>query len=240
MSEFISTTGMSFRTIDNPNYQAAIYALSIRGPGELRSEYLTYTFPMSPESLRKEWTAMTAVYDTQGQPFQGGVDREVDMFGQAPPVFTIEGSTGNKRHQTDGYLFTGLASVQAVELLFAKFARLNQTQIAQQAPLYTLEFYDYFRNDYWQVAPEGPQGLYQSKDRPLYVNYRFRLVAIKKVSAPITGVLDALANVFGGSATATAANVANNLNIFATLYTGSGLTDFIAGNNVPSFSIADP
>lgn len=222
MSGFLQ--GQSFRTEPVPNYQAAIYALSIRSPGFSALDYLTYTFPLSPELLRKEWMAFTAIYDTAGNAAQLGVNRDADVFGQSPPYFTIEGTTGWQRHQSDGYVYTGIQSMKALEQFIGTYQQLNQSLLSQQQQqLYTLEFYDYFRGDYWQVEPEGPQGVWQAKERPLYINYRFRFAAIQKVNAPILGVVDALLNVFGSPATATAVNVANGLANFINVYSDSGI-----------------
>jgi hypothetical protein len=168
---------------------------------------------------------MAAIYDTQGTSAQLGVNRDIDRFGQSPPTFTIEGTTGWKRHQLDGYLYSGLSSMKALEKVLSTYQQLNQSVLESNlTDLYSLEFYDYFKGEYWQVEPVGRQGVWQSRERTLFVNYRFQWAAIKRVNAPIVGIIDALANVFGSPATATAANVVLGINNFINTYTPDGIT----------------
>ena len=67
-------------------------------------------------------------YYTAGPPLTTGVTRSIDDFGIAPVMYLIEGTTGWDRHQTDGMIFTGLQSVQQLQLLIRTFAALNQQQ----------------------------------------------------------------------------------------------------------------
>lgn len=186
----------SFRTIPVANTQLALYTLVIRSPGGY-GLVAGYTFPISPANIRKEFNDLTNFYDVAGNPYMLGVNRIVDIYGQSPVTYTIEGTTGWKLHSSDGFGLTGLQSIQALESTIAQFVELNQTIISggQQSNLYTLEFYDYFRNDYWQVVPCGPQMIRQSRARPLFVDYMFRLVGVQDLSSPIA-LFDPLASLF--------------------------------------------
>lgn len=184
--------GQSFRTLPLPNLQLALYSLVIRDP--FYNIVAGYTFPISPSNIRKEINALTNYYDTQGPPYTQGVTRVVDVYGNSPVTYVIEGTTGWKLHSTDGYGLTGLQSIQALESVLQQFATLNETVISgqQQTNLYSLEFYDYFRGEFWQVVPCGPQILRQSRTRPLFVDYLFRLAGVQNLTSPLV-LIDALA-----------------------------------------------
>lgn len=176
----------SFSVIKVPNVRLALYTLSIRSPGFSLASFFTYSFPLSPTAVRKAPTAMSTVYDTSGPPSKSGVTRDIDDFGMAPPMFVIEGTTGVDRHGNDGFLFTGLQSVQQMQYLLQLYAQLNQVQKQANNPsLYTLEFYDYYMQEFWQVQPIGEIEFRQSERAPLLTYYRLRLAAIQSVSAPI-------------------------------------------------------
>jgi hypothetical protein len=187
MSGFInSVLTQGFATVKVPNTRLALYTLSLRSPGFSQLSFFTYTFPISPSSLRKAPTAMSAIYDTVGPASTQGVTRSVDSFGMAPPMYVLEGTTGWDRHQTDGYIFTGLQSIQQIQFLLNEYAQLNQQQKEANNPsLYSLEFYDYFNGEYWQVEPIGQMEIRQSDRAPTLQYYRLRFAAIKPVSAPL-------------------------------------------------------
>jgi len=191
----------SFQTRTVGNTSLAYYTLSLRKPGDLKSvvPLQSYTFPLSPQELKRTPTAYNTIYDTGGSAKQNGVKRQVDLFGQSPPIFEIRGTTGWKQHNTDAYLTNGLTSISKLEKILEQFAKLNQQQVANQATdFYTLEFYDYFRNDFWQVVPIGPQTTSQSSQSPILSFYSLRLAAIQKVSSPIPTVLvDLIGNTVG-------------------------------------------
>jgi hypothetical protein len=175
----------TFRTMDVPTPGLALYTLALYAPGAWFS-FMTYTFPLSPQSLRREFVSMSTVYDVQGPVLEGGVTRVVDMYGNSPMTFVIGGTTGQKRHSADGYLFTGRQSIDQVLELFTLFADLNQKQMAADSDkMYTMEFYDYYTQNFWQVVPVGPQGITQGIQAPTLQFYQFRLAGIKPVSAPI-------------------------------------------------------
>jgi hypothetical protein len=223
MSGAFSTTGQSFRNFPVPNFQPCVYTLSIRSPGLLGAEYASYTFPISPQMLRKEMMALGSVFDTQGTPAQNGVARLIDQYGLTPVTYTIEGTTGWQRHGSDGYILSGLQSIQVLQRFLSRYSALNAAQVAAGSPdLYTLEFYDYFSNDFWVVVPIGPQMFQQASNRTLYTSYRLRWVALKAVSAPIFGLVDALAQVFGTPATTAVLNAATTINGLLGLYSPTG------------------
>lgn len=195
--------GQQFSTLPVANTQLSLYSLVIRGQGfDLTSGY---TFPISPANIRKEPVALTNFYDVAGTPDLLGVQRIIDVYGQTPPLYTIEGTTGWKLHSTDGFGLTGLDSIRALEDVLGQFAFLNQQIVfgQQGQDLYTLEFYDYFRNDYWQVVPYGPQMVRQSRARPLFVDYLFRLLCVQNLTSslflfdPFSALFGLLANQVG-------------------------------------------
>lgn len=195
----ISQRVTSFRTIPVVNSRKPVYTLSIRSPNSPYLPILTYTFPISPANLSKTFTAMTAIYDVAAPPVQAGtqngmqqsalslsgVQRFADVYGNSPLSIVIQGTTGWQRHSSDNYASTGIESIAALNSVIQQFAQLNQAQSQAGNPnLYTLEFYDYFEDDYWQVVPIGQQVLNQTNARPLIVEYQFRFAGIKAVSEP--------------------------------------------------------
>lgn len=213
-----------FRTVPVPASLPAIYQLSIRAPDQHFAELATFTFPLSPSSLRAERNSLSSWSETQGPASTQGVTRVVDTYGLAPPVFTIEGTTGWDRHLSDGYILTGLQSMQLLAKFLARYAELNQAQrLAGNASLYALEFYDYFSLNFWQVEPVGPQILRQSNDRPLLTYYRFRWAAVRAIGLPVLGTADALLNTFATPAQQAAVNAARTLGAAAVAYGPTGL-----------------
>jgi hypothetical protein len=181
-----------------------LYTLSMRGPDAVSSIFsgYSYTFPIAPQQMTKTTLALNAVMDVAGTATNAGVQRIVDQFGQTLPVYSIKGTTGWKFHSLDGYVWTGLGSIQRVQAILTAFAVNNQNQIAgsQGSSLYKLEFYDYFSGEYWEVVPVGPQGVTQSVDKPLYSYYEFNLACVQKVSAQIPAVaVDAVASLLGAN-----------------------------------------
>lgn len=175
----------NFSTIPLSNFNTALYELAIRAPGSSQALISAYTFPISPSAVQKEVVAMTNIFDVRGSAAQNGVQRIADTYGDAPPIFVIRGTTGWQYHSTDGFAFTGLDSIIAVENLLQQFAQLNQVQAQVNQPLYTLEFYDYFKGEFWQVVPMGPQGISQSNRRPLLFDYVFRFAAIRSLDSVV-------------------------------------------------------
>ena len=190
---------MDFSTIKTPNTRAPIYMLSIRAPAPPFPPVETFIFPLSPGSVRKSFAGLSAVYDTPGPPETGGVTRMIDTYGVTPFTYEIEGTTGWDRHQTDGYLYTGLQAIQRIQRLFQNYAMYNQVQRELGDPnLYFLEFSDFFNGEFYRVEPIGPQEVRASDRAPLLQYYRFRLVGIQPVGSPLANaeVSDAIALLF--------------------------------------------
>ena len=213
-----------FRTMPVPMSQPARYQLSIRAPGS-QHDFATYTFPITPGALRTEPNAMSSYSDVHGPVSAQGVTRVVDRFGVAPPIFTIEGTTGWDRHLADGFVLTGLQSVQLLGQFISRYETLNQQQLAAGlSKLYSLEFYDYFAQQFWQIEPVGPQIYRQSADRPLLVYYRFRWVAVAPAGFPILGTIDAIANTLLTPAQQAVLNAAQALSGVAAAYGATGVS----------------
>lgn len=174
-----------YRTEDVVNNRLALYTLSIIAPIAPYSVVRSLTFPLSPESLKKTYVAMSTAYDVQGTSLQEGVNRITDQYGMSPATFNISGTTGWKRHSNDNFAFTGIGSIQQVEKLLISFATLNQQQQQNQlSSLYTMEFYDYFLDEFWEVIPIGKQIIRQDNTNPLLTYYDLNLTGIKRVNNP--------------------------------------------------------
>lgn len=187
----------SFSTIPLPNLRQALYTLSVRAPDQSQTEVASYTFPISPANLTREITTMTNFYDVQGSSIQQGVQRQADLYGNTPATFTLQGTTGWQFHATDGGTFTGLDSIFNIINLLEQFAEFNQIQSDSNQNPYTLEFYDYFTGEFWQIVPVGRQGIRQSERRPLLFEYYFRFAGIRPLDAPpTTNINDPIAQDF--------------------------------------------
>ena len=183
-----------FRTKSVAADQSPLYQLRLCAPVITALELATFTFPLSPSSLRTERSSISTYTDTQGPALQQGVRRNMDIYGLAPPIFTIEGTTGWDQHSADGYEMSGLESMQKLAQFLALYADLNQVLRVGGVPfLHTLEFYDYFTSNFWQIEPVGPQIFQQDATRPLLVYYRFRWVAIKPAGL-ISDIVDSIGN----------------------------------------------
>lgn len=213
----------TFRTKPVGQYQPALYQLSIRSPGQAFAELATYTFPLTPSALRVERNALSSFSETQGPPTSQGVTRIVDTYGLSPPIFMIEGTTGWDRHAMDGYVLTGLQSIQLLAQFLQRYAELNQIQRQSgNSQLYALEFYDYFNLNFWQVEPVGPQGFRQTSDRTKLVYYRFRWVGIKPAGVPPVGEADALLTTIATPAATAAIAAAQTMSAMLVAYTPVG------------------
>lgn len=219
-----------FRNKDVPDSQPAVYQLSIRAPGQAFAEVSTYTFSISPSALRVERSALSSFSETQGPTATQGVTRVVDTYGLAPPIFTIEGTTGWDRHLSDGYILTGLQSIQLLQKFLARYTELNQLQRQRgRKDLYALEFYDYFSLGFWQVEPVGPQIFRQGNDRPLLTYYRLRWAAVKSVGMPVLGMIDAMASTFATPAVQAAVHAVRTTGAMLVAYAPVGAVDSTLG-----------
>lgn len=204
-----------FSTLPVANLGTTLYVLSLRAPGAsaVPVPQFTFVFPLSPQQIRKEPITLNTIYDVQGDPNQLGVERMVDMWGQSPPIYTISGHTGWKLHSMDGFRYNGKEAVLRLQNLLATFAAVNQQLMLNQATeFFTMEFYDYFMEEFWQVVPIGPQATMQSADRPIINNYQLRLACIKAIDSPIPPlIVDLLENAFSIAAQAAVTQVDNFL-----------------------------
>lgn len=185
ISSVQTSPSQSFQNIPLTNSKLALYTLSIRAPNS-GSLVTSFTFPLSPSSVIKEYTAMSNIYDVKGSAAQFGVQRTVDTYGNSPISYRIEGTTGWQYHSTDGFSQTGNDAIASLQIMLNQFAQYNiSQQDNNSADLYTLEFYDYFSGDFWQVIPIGPQIIRQNRDRPLYFDFAFRWAGVQSLSAPM-------------------------------------------------------
>jgi hypothetical protein len=217
--------GQMFRTLPvGMGVLPCLYQLSIRAPGPSAVDIATYTFPLSPTQIRQDRSSLSTFTDVQGPPSSQGVTRVMDTYGLAPPVFTIEGTTGWDYHSADGYILTGTQSIQLLQKFLAQYATLNQQQRAAGNPqFFGLEFYDYFTTSFWQIEPIGPQIFRQSADKPTLIYYRLRWAAVAPAGVPILGEIDALAGLLGVPAAQAAINAAQTLGAFLFSYSPAGV-----------------
>ena len=180
-----SAQAQTYRTSAVPNMRKAIYRLAMRKPTAPYALVHAYTFPISPESLRRKRMALAQVYETRGPANTIGGTRVIDQYGMTPTTFVIEGTTGWQYHSTDGYQYTGLESVQQALINLEQIMALNVRQTdALHDELYLLELYDYFMNDFWEVVPVGPQEIWQDQRQPLLTRYRFNFEGLRYLGAP--------------------------------------------------------
>jgi len=211
-----------FRTKPVANTQTVLYSLSLRAPVVTSLELSTYTFPLSPTALRTERSSLSSFSDTQGPSLSQGVTRVMDTYGLAPPIFTIEGTTGWDFHSADGYSLSGLESMQQLALFLATYADLNQTQkLLGTSYLYTLEFYDYFTSNFWQIEPIGPQIFHQDAQRPILTYYRFKWAATKPAGL-IPDLLDTVGNALTVAPSIASTNLSQSLTSTTSNYTAAG------------------
>jgi hypothetical protein len=214
--------GQLFKNISVPNIQLVLYGLAIRSPGKAKSLVQSFTFPLSPSALNKEYTTLSTIYETAGPASSAGVQRSVDQYGNTQPVFTIQGTTGWQRHGTDGFGFTGLQSATALQAFMTSYAVLNQQQATNNIPdLYTMEFYDYFSSQFWQIEPVGRQAITQDASQPLLFRYSFRWAAIKKLSEPSPFLFDPILFTFQTPAFIAATAIGASLTFSLNAYGGS-------------------
>ncbi len=225
-TDLASGPTQSFSTKSLVNTQLALYTLSIRDPNDPSKVVYGYTFPLTPGSVSKEFTAMSAIYDVQGQLSVDptGVHRIVDNYGNSPPTFLIEGTTGWQYHSADGYLYTGLQSISLIQNILNQYALLNQQQQANnQAKPYLLEYYDYFSGEFWQVVPYGRQTVRITRERPLVFDYSFRLAAVVSLAAPIPQPQDPILTAFSTPAPQAQSTLTQQVSGATTNYTPTGL-----------------
>lgn len=202
-----------------------LYQLSVRDPSQAYADLMTYTFPLSPSSVRTEPNALSTFSDTSGSPLQNGVSRVMDSYGLSPPIISVEGTTGWDRHSTDGYVLTGLQSMLLLRNFLDTYAQLNQTQRQAGNPnLYQLEWYDYFTSAFWQIEPIGPQIVRQTNDRPQLSFYKFRFAAIAPVRLNAINVTDAILHLLNVPILQAIGSAALSMNAMLSVYGPAGIT----------------
>lgn len=214
-----------YRTVDVGNRGIVLYQLSIRDPSQAFADLATYTFPLSPSSVRTEPNSLSTFSDTQGSPLQNGVSRVVDTYGISPPMITLEGTTGWDRHSTDGYVLTGLQSILLLRNFIEQFMALNEAQKQAGNPnLYQLEWYDYFTSQFWNCIPVGPQIIRQTNDRPQLSFYKFRFAAIAPVRLNAINVTDAILHLLNVPILQAIGSAALSMNAMLSVYGPAGIT----------------
>ena len=136
---------------------------------------------------------------------------------------------------SDGYLLGGIQSMQLLEAFLGRYATMNEQQREVGSPnSYQLEFYDYFRLQFWAIEPIGPQVFRQSADRPVLMYFSFRWAAIQAVSMPIAGEADALLQTFAPTPLVAAANAISTLGAITTAYSPVGPLQLEGGISGPT------
>ena len=144
----------------------------------------SYTFPISPQGYSKKIVNLSTFYDTPGTAKNRGVDRIVDLYGTAPPVWTFKGTTGYQLHNLDAFSYTGFQSLRKLFGLIESYSSL-QVQAAQTGKKsYILELDDYYDGDFYEVVPLGPQTLARNDTKPIIGFYDLNLVGIRSVREP--------------------------------------------------------
>ncbi len=146
-----------------------------------------YFFPISPTGLTKTVPVLNEPYAIRGSHTTGGVQYDVDIYGQSPPIFSINGTTGWQYHSTDGNKYTGLASFHQLQKFFQEYHFLVLQASSQIR--YTIEFYDYFNNEFWEVIPIDKLIFQFTEAEPLFGKYGITLLATKEVKTPISKIV---------------------------------------------------
>ena len=195
---------------------------------------LKFIFPISPTGLKKTVDHLNTPYLVAGSAYNfnnPGVSREMDMFGQTPPAWSIEGTTGWKYHSNDGNTIEGIQAFHNLQSIMTHYNYFVQVQARLQNKLqYTLELYDYFNRDYWVVVPSGPQVFEMNANRPLIGNYRLNLLGIRPVKAPPKPLL--LKSALAQRLSSTVSNAASSILGFTT-GVGNAFNELSGGNLFP-------
>lgn len=182
-----------------------------------------FIFPISPTGLRKSIDQLNTPYMMAGSASNfsnPGTEREMDMFGQTPPIWIIEGTTGWKYHSNDGFSADGATAFQNLQTIFAQFNYFTQVQARSQSSIqYELELYDYFNRDYWIVAPSGSYVFEMDASRPLIGNYRIELLGMRPVSNPPKPLV--LKSALAQRISSTISNAANSVTGFVSSVGGA-------------------
>jgi len=174
-----------------------------------------YFFPISPTGLIKTIPVLNRPFTVQGIPIAGGAQYYMDIYGQAPPIWKITGTTGWQYHLTDGNTLTGAESLQHLQTFFRYFHFLSLNQTSSTAT-YIIELYNYAENEFWEVIPVDRLIFSYDEKEPLFGKYDITLQSIRKVADPPSPLVlkhpgqQALANILQGGAS-TATNLVSNI-----------------------------
>jgi hypothetical protein len=144
----------------------------------------SYIFPISPQGYTKKIVNLSTFFDTPGRDKNNGVNRIVDLYGTAPPVWTFKGTTGYQLHNLDAFAYTGFQSLKILFRMIEVYSGLQVSASQTGRKSYILELDDYYNGDFYEVVPLGPQNLARNETRPIIGFYDLNLVGIRSVSEP--------------------------------------------------------
>lgn len=200
----------------------SLYALALRSSGFGGIPLFIYTFPLSPANISREVVGMGNFFDVSGPASNFGVNRIIDQYGQSPPIYTLKGTTGVKFHSRDGFIWSGLQSIQILKGMISQYFSLNAAAVqAGDQNLYKLEFYDYYMGEFWEVVPIGPQGTFQSSQAPQLVFYQFHFVGRVSLEQPIANILDPILSKLETPLNKAFTELGSKINSFLTSYSQS-------------------
>jgi len=224
---FANASIQKFRNTPVINRISNLFSLQIVGtnaPGHAKSSvYMSYFFPISPTGLIKTIPVLNRPFTVQGIPVAGGAQYYMDIYGQAPPVWKITGTTGWQYHLTDGNTLTGTESLRFLQTFFRFFHYLSLNQTSSTTT-YIIELYNYAENEFWEVIPVDKLIFSYDEKEPLFGKYDVTLQSIRKVADPPSPLVlhnplaQALGNIAQG-AVSTAANLASSVLNLGETYT---------------------
>jgi len=228
---FANASIQKFRNTPVINRLSNLFSLQLirtNAPGRAKSSvYMSYFFPISPTGLIKTSPVLNRPFTVQGAPGRGGAQYYMDIYGQAPPVWKITGTTGWQYHLTDGNQFTGVQSLQALQAFFKFFHLLSLNQTSSTTT-YIIELYNYAENEFWEVVPVDKLIFSYDEKEPLFGKYDITLQSIRKVADPPSTIvlhnplLQAFGNIAQG-AVSTATNLASSVLNLGETFNVSGL-----------------
>jgi len=165
-----------------PISRAATYMLTIEPQGGT-SAHFKYVFPMSPQQLNVDRRSYNTYYDVSGRNSDLGVQREMDEYGTAPPIFTVTGTTGWNALPNTGFKIGGLQAFKDLNTFLDLYTNLNMTAVKTGGVTYKLAFLDFWYNEYWYVSTVGDIKRTQNANQPSILNYQMTFVGY----APVNG-----------------------------------------------------
>lgn len=191
---FFNQAPQLYFTVPFPNNQPTLYSLKLWKTGNLQVAADTvYTFPLTPNSISKQYGQLTAYYDVRGSGPLNGVQRIVDRYGMTLPMITIAGTTGFQFHNMDGFQWSGRSSMANLLYMFVQYASLTQTAVDNNSStLPIMEFADGFVGDVYQVVPMMNSSVGMDNSKPIYQNYNLQLLAVASVTQPAAVTNDGL------------------------------------------------